>query len=261
MIIFRQQMSGVKHTISKERCGLMKLGELVTVKTLGKDEQTEKHTSYCAEIRLFSCVQQGDAELLLKELKNIGSSIFFGRMSEDDIMQTRYMAVSTITLATRYAIQGGLNEKKAYDFSDDVINNVDKLLSSDEIFAYVAQKVFELTQLVKKSRTHPEQSPYVRKCICYINENISRKITVSDLAAFCGITPDYLSQIFKKEMGESPSEYIVHKKLNKAKGLLLQGKGNYEICKTLGFSSPSYFVTVFKKYYRMTPSEFIKVSK
>lgn len=42
-------------------------------------------------------------------------------MSENSLMQRKYMAVSSITLATRYAIQGGLNEDEAYSFSDRFI--------------------------------------------------------------------------------------------------------------------------------------------
>lgn len=57
-----------------------------------------------------------------------------GRMSDDELMQHKYMAVSTITLATRYAIQGGLNETKAYEFSDRVIKTIDKLTDKNEIF-------------------------------------------------------------------------------------------------------------------------------
>ena len=111
----------------------MNIGELVTVKTIeNKNAFDEKHTPYSAEIRLLSCVQQGDIESLITQLKNLDSIIVMGRMSDDELMQNKYMAVSTITLATRYAIQGGLNETKAYEFSDRVINTIDKLTDKNE---------------------------------------------------------------------------------------------------------------------------------
>lgn len=83
---------------------------------------------------MLSCVQQGDIESLITQLKNLDSIIVMGRMSDDELMQHKYMAVSTITLATRYAIQGGLNETKAYEFSDRVIKTIDKLTDKNEIF-------------------------------------------------------------------------------------------------------------------------------
>lgn len=240
----------------------MNIGELVTVKTI-KDENTfdEKHTPYSAEIRLFSCVQQGDIESLIAQLKNLDSLIVMGKMSDDALMQYKYMAVSAVTLATRYAIQGGFNEKKAYEFSDRVIKTIDRLTDKNEIFMCLGAEIVKLTEGVKKNKKQPEFSPHIRNCIKYINENLSKKIKVSDIAKFCGISADYLSQIFKKEIGENLSSYIVRQKLEKAKSLLLNGISSKEICLEIGFSSQAYFVTLFKRYYNMTPSDYVKLAK
>lgn len=243
----------------------MNIGELISIKTLGDEEdilsEGEKHTSYCAEIRLFSCVQLGDVDKLMQELKNIELSIITGKLSNDGIMQYKYLAVSTVTLATRYAIQGGLNEKTAYEFSDKVIMDVDAMSSKEEILNCVANQIIKLTDMVKESKLRIKQSPHVRKCIYYINENINKKITVSMLSEVCNISSDYLSQIFKEEMGEKLSSYITRKKLETAKNLILEKKSNREICSLLGFSSQSHFITAFKKHYHMTPSQYYKLVK
>lgn len=240
----------------------MNIGELVTVKTLeSKDNLDEKHTPYSAEIRLLSCVQQGDIESLIAQLKNLDSIIVMGRMSDDELMQHKYMAVSTITLATRYAIQGGLNENRAYEFSDRVIKTIDRLTDKNEIVKYAGLEIVNLTQDVKKNKNQPEFSPHIRNCIKYINENLSEKISVSAVAEYCGISSDYLSQIFKREIGENLSSYIVRQKLEKAKSLLLNGISSKEICIEVGFSSQAYFVTLFKRYYNMTPSDYVKLAK
>lgn len=240
----------------------MNIGELVTVKTIeSKNILDEKHTPYSAEIRLLSCVQQGDIESLITQLQNLDSIIVMGLMSDDELMQHKYMAVSTITLATRYAIQGGLNETKAYEFSDRVIKTIDKLTDKNEIFMCLGIEIVKLTEDVKKNKKQPEFSPHVRNCIKYINENLSRKISVSDAAKHCGISADYLSQIFKREIGENLSSYIVRQKLEKAKILLLKGVNEKEICIEAGFSSQAYFITVFKRFYKMTPSEYIKITR
>jgi AraC-like DNA-binding protein/ribosomal protein S25 len=243
----------------------MNIGELISIKTL-EDEQsffgdTEKHTPYRDEVRMFSCVQQGDISKLIKAFKDINTTVTTGKMSNDDVTQYKYMAVSTVTLATRYAIQGGLNEKVAYDFSDNMIMLVDSLNSKEAILGCLATQIIKLTKMVRKSKTAPIQSPHVKKCIFYINENICSKITVYKLADICNISPDYLSQIFKDEMGENLSSYILRIKLEKSKELLMQGKSISEICETLGFSSQSHFTTSFKKHYGMTPKEFINITK
>ena len=240
----------------------MNLGELINIKTTEEAEilgMGEKHTPYRAEIRLFSCVQQGDIPKLMEELKKLDLSVVTGKMSRDSIMQHKYTAVSAVTLATRYAIQGGVDEKTAYDFSDRVIMLIDSLDSKADIMLCLANEILMLTRMVNKSKKHPSHSPYVKKCIAFINDSIGERLSVSFLASYCGISADYLSRIFKEEMGESLSSYIVRKKLEAAKIMLLKGMTNEEICRSLSFSSVSYFITVFKKHFHMTPGEYIKL--
>lgn len=243
----------------------MNIGELISIKTLEEEQDfylsKEKHTPYCAEVRLFSCVQQGDLKKLMQELQKNDSLIITGKMSDNDLMQHKYMAVSAITLATRYAIQGGLNEKTAYAFSDRVIRLVDGFTLKADVLLCLASEIIKLTRMVRKSKTHPEHSPHVRKCVRYINENLGEKLSVSALADLCGITADYLSQVFKEEMGEPLSSYITRKKIESAKSMLAQGVSSREIALALGFSSQSHFITAFKKIYSMTPSQYVKLTK
>ena len=86
----------------------MNIDELITIKSLD-DVSVEKRTPYITEIMLYSCIQQGNLQELIKRIGEIGSEIITGKMSENELMQYKYIAVSAITLATRYAIQGGLN--------------------------------------------------------------------------------------------------------------------------------------------------------
>lgn len=242
----------------------MNIGELISIETLENEHDIfggRKHTPYCAEIRLFSCVQQGDLKKLMEEIRNIDASIITGRMSDDDLMQYKYMAVSTVTLATRYAIQGGLNEKTAYDFSDRVIRMIDCFSAKGDVLLCLANEIIKLTRMVRKSKTQPNHSPHVRKCVCYINENMSERITVSRLSQVCGISADYLSQIFKEEMGENLSAYITRKKLEACKSMLASGISSREASLSLGFSSQSHFITAFKRFYGMTPLEYSKLIK
>ena len=192
----------------------------------------------------------------MAEIGKVNATIVAGNISDNPVTQFRYLAVSAITLATRYAIQGGLNEKVAYDFSDKSIAKVDQMNSADDILASLAYDIVTLTKMVSENRLKPKQSPHIKKCISYINEHIDDKLTVKALAEICGISPDYLSQIFKREMGDNLSSYILTRKLEYSKELIAKEMSNKEICETLKFSSPSYFVTTFKNKYHMTPTEY-----
>lgn len=244
----------------------MKLGELISIKTLDENSSStqndkEKHTPYKAELRLFSCIQLGDSNRLMDELEKIDLTIIAGKMSDNSLMQYKYLAVSIIALAIRYAIQGGLNEKIAYGFADNAICTVDKMDSDSQILFYIADEILLLTEMVKKSKESPIQSPHIKKCIRYINANTDKKITVSSLADLCGISPDYLSHIFRAEMGEKLSTYILKTKTEKSKELLLQGKSYKEICDLLGFSTSAHYTSTFRRFYNMTPSEYSRMIK
>ncbi|MBQ6264985.1 MAG: helix-turn-helix transcriptional regulator [Clostridia bacterium] len=236
----------------------MNIGELISIKTVSDDLP---QTRYSTELKIFTCVQLGDFERLKAEIDKVNATIVAGNISENPVTQFRYLAVSTITLATRYAIQGGLNEKVAYDFSDKFIAKVDRMNSVDGILTSLACDIIELTKTVAENRLKPKQSPHIKRCISYINEHFDDKLTVRKLAEICGISPDYLSQIFKFEMGENLSSYILTRKLEYSKELIAKGISNKEICETLKFSSPSYFVTAFKNKYHMTPSKYKLILK
>lgn len=215
------------------------------------------HTAYKDEIRILSCIMQGDIEKLFSEIKSISKNgIFVGKMSSNDTWQYKYMAVSFITLATRYAIQGGMCETEAYSFSDDFIRTVDTIESYTHIMNYTAQKAVELTNKVKASKAKPHYSPNVQKCIAFIEKQLNQKLTVSRIAAEIGISSDYLSHIFKKETEENLSSYILRKKLEAAKTLMWEGNTAAYAYKALGFSSNSHFITCFKKQFRITPNEY-----
>lgn len=234
----------------------MNIEELITIKSLD-DVSAEKRTPYITEIMLYSCIQQGNLQELIKRIGEIGSEIITGKMSENELMQYKYMAVSAITLATRYAIQGGLNENPAYDFSDECIKTVDKLTTKEEIIMYLGSQMIALTEMVSKSKKQPQFSPHIRKSIAYINSHISERVTVKAIADDCGVSADYLSRIFKKEMGEPVSAFIMRKKINAAKDALVEGKSTSEIAINLGFSSASHFGKAFKAVCGITPAEYV----
>ena len=127
------------------------------------------HTPYRDEVRLFSCLQRGDLKKLIYELGQIGiQNITVGQMSENDLQQQKYMAVSFITLATRYAIQGGLGESNAYAYSDDFIRRIDAASAKRAVHAAIVDGAIELTNMVSRAQKDLTYSPHVRRCIAYI---------------------------------------------------------------------------------------------
>lgn len=89
----------------------------------------------------------------------------------------------------------------------------------------------------------------------YIEDNIFEIFDLEDLAEQCCLSLSRFKHRFKEEIGMPPAEFIIRKKLEKACILLEEGKMSIkDIAYELGFSSPSYFSTVFKQYLGYSPN-------
>jgi two-component system response regulator YesN len=93
----------------------------------------------------------------------------------------------------------------------------------------------------------------------YIDENVSKKLTLSEVASVHGFSQNYLSALFTKYGGCSFVDYTTNAKITAAKrlmaggGLMIQ-----EIAELLGFESAFYFSKVFKKVEGIPPREYMQ---
>ena len=91
----------------------------------------------------------------------------------------------------------------------------------------------------------------------YIQDHLSEKLALADVAAVFGISANYLSQLFGKYGDAGFVEYITETRIAAAKRLLEKGdKKVYEIAQELGFESSFYFSKVFKKVTGLSPREY-----
>lgn len=93
----------------------------------------------------------------------------------------------------------------------------------------------------------------------YIETHIDEKLTLNDVSAVFGISPNYLSQLFKKYNDTGFNDFITQKKIAKAKQLMNDGSLKlYEIADQLGFENSFYFSKVFKKVEGVSPRDFMQ---
>lgn len=118
-----------------------------------------------------------------------------------------------------------------------------------------------VVDLAIKAYNQGNTGGYVKRIREYISENISTELRVEDIAAQVHISPNYLSQIFRQETGQTLRDYIAAERIRRAKDYLLLGKSLKETAQLTGFSSDSYFVQKFKAAANMTPKQFQKQRK
>jgi len=93
----------------------------------------------------------------------------------------------------------------------------------------------------------------------FIQKNLDQELSVRQLADMTFTSKDHFSRGFKSITGMPPSEYIIRKRLEKAKLLLLTTNHSLtEIIAQTGFRTTSYFCRIFKKYTDFTAEEYRK---
>lgn len=91
----------------------------------------------------------------------------------------------------------------------------------------------------------------------YVEENYPYELTLTHLAERFHLNETYLSGLFKQAAGATFSEHVTRLRLEKAAALLEENELKLtDIATLVGYSSPSYFSTAFKKSYGISPKEY-----
>ena len=92
----------------------------------------------------------------------------------------------------------------------------------------------------------------------YIKKNAHKNLTGIKLAKQFNYSYDYFRKTFKTYFQISINEFINKEKINLGINLLKKTDSSVaEIAKKCGFSSTSHFISTFKKYYKVTPKQFL----
>ena len=101
--------------------------------------------------------------------------------------------------------------------------------------------------------------PQLQRVCEYIDENISEKLTVEDLAQVARQNRTALSTKFKNTVGMTPHKFIIQRRIARAEDLLRNSKHTItEISAICGFSDLAHFCHVFKRCHGVSPQQFNK---
>ncbi|MBR2930241.1 MAG: helix-turn-helix transcriptional regulator [Clostridia bacterium] len=108
-------------------------------------------------------------------------------------------------------------------------------------------------------RVEPERvGTAVAKARAYAAEHFSEKLSLTEVAAICGVSPAYLSRRFVAECGEGFSDHVAKLRLGHAARLLRerQDMSITEIAFLTGFNDSNYFSDKFKRAYGTSPLKY-----
>lgn len=221
----------------------------------------EPHNSLSAEQALGNIIRQGDT-VTLKAWLASAPAVRPGIMAADQLRQAKNTFITAATLASRAAIRGGMDSEDALSMSDAFIQKCELLNDMSRITNLQYRMVVEYTEQVERIRRGAGDSALAVQVTNYIHHNLSRHITVEDLAKHLYLSRPYLSAKFKEETGMSLTDFILKEKTEEAKRLLCHtDKSFMNISSYLGFSSQSHFSRTFRKYSGCSPSEYRNTHK
>lgn len=203
---------------------------------------------------LFDAVKAGDID---------GTRLYGGKYM--DWMQSyepelksvvRLKAMEFVLFAEHIAyLQGGITE---YHFEDRE-GYMELLLSFhtyQELRRWFLRKLDEsVCHIARKQQVKTDSVVVHAKN--YISQHFKKELSLEEMAREIGISPYYLSKLFKETEGIGYIEYTTKLRMDFAKEQLAStDKSIKEICRDAGYQDPNYFSRIFKKWTGMTPTEF-----
>lgn len=97
----------------------------------------------------------------------------------------------------------------------------------------------------------------IQTVIDFMEANLQREISFSDLADAANLSPSHFFRVFKTQTGYSPWEYLIRVRVEKARELLRRSSLSVkEVMAMAGFNTKSNFTRQFKRYFGLPPVEY-----
>ncbi|HEX8772581.1 MAG TPA: AraC family transcriptional regulator [Pyrinomonadaceae bacterium] len=97
----------------------------------------------------------------------------------------------------------------------------------------------------------------LRRIVEYINEHLEQDLSLTEIAAVAGMNPYHLSRAFKQDIGYTPHQYVLMRRIERAKALLAGTELSIvEVGLKVGFQSQSHFTNTFRRLTGVTPNNF-----
>ena len=178
--------------------------------------------------------------------KNINSMLFLNYITMD-----LYFATISFIQDLGY---------KASDVSEEFedINSAIKTIGNYKDAEAYLERGLEGAIALRDSNSVKKYSVILKKVMAYIDENFDKDdISLNTVASIANISPNHFSTIFSSEVGVTFIEYLIGKRMERARELLMTtNMRSSEIAYKVGYKDPHYFSYMFKKTQGMTTREY-----
>ena len=204
------------------------------------------------ERQLIAALHRGDKKETEKLLNELLAMLVFS--NPDNFRNIQFRALELAILLTRAGINSGSNT--AMENNAHYLKQIQEAKTIEEITGTLHGIMENIAGQITSFQGIPHALA-MRKAESYIRENITRKITLREIAKVAGLSAPYFSTIFKEEMGENLSRYINRLRVEKASTMLLETNVSLsEISSECCFQDQSWFSKIFKSFTGVSPGKY-----
>lgn len=205
--------------------------------------------------RIESLLQSGRLENCRDELDAVLDEVNFSGLRS--LMLRLYVVMDIYICANSFCSDIGIsNEEFTRNFG--VIDELETKLGTIEETLSFLYKIFVQCIRWRIEAVREQGNCVVNNARDHIDLNyMYHDLSLKSVAEAVGLSPAYLSALFKKETGQNLSEYLTQVRIEHSKELLCRtNKLIYEVADAVGFRDYRYFSQIFKKHVGQTPKQF-----
>lgn len=211
---------------------------------------------YALENMLMDYIAKGDFEKCLSFCGSFAGKLQGLIRTSNKLRNEKNLAFVSNTLFRKAAEQGAVHCVYIDEISSSYSRRIELAASVNELYALRGEMLRDYCALVKR-RSLRNYSSLVRQAIDYIDLHLSGELSLRILAGIISVSPNYLSNLFSKEVGQGIAEFINRRRVDE--GIRLIQNSNLpisQIAGMVGYNEVNYFTNVFKKHTGKTPTQY-----
>ena len=216
------------------------------IQTMGAQNKKKMFWDIYSELRNIMISNIGNTALVMKAFNTFSKATESYNLSPTIVRRCCFEIASSLSFA--YMEDSG-------EMSDGKLDALSKSLAS-----VGREEACEITRMfIDQIPGNEEENVHyiISNAKHYIDEHLAEDISVSSIATNLYITPNYFSRLFKRITGEGCNEYIVRKRIEKARSLLeTTSIKTGKIAMMVGYRDTNYFSLAFKKHTGKSPTKY-----